>query len=166
MELERPLWQRVATFWLPVFLWMALIFVMSSQPKASMPHNPNNILDWLIKKSAHLLEYGILALLVWRAISGSAGTAIKRSQIWLIPLICVLYAATDEYHQSFVDGRSSKVLDVFIDGLGVSLALIGMSLILRWRAKRPSRFFVHPRLARFFDGFFPLSPIAQENVPK
>jgi len=168
MKLDRPFWQCVVTYWLPVFLWMALIFFMSSQPKANMPHHPNNLLDWPLKKSAHILEYGILAILVWRATSSSTGTTAKRSQaklqFWLIPLICVLYAATDEYHQAFVNGRSSSVLDVFIDGLGVSIALAGISLILRWRAKRPSQFFVHPWLDHFFDGFLPLRPMAQDNV--
>ena len=166
MPHERNLWRLTIRCWLPVILWMAFIFVVSSQPKASMPHHPNGLFDWGIKKSAHMIEYGILAMLVWRAISGCAGATIRRSQIWLIPLFCIAYAATDEYHQSFVPGRSSSVWDILIDGLGVLLTLVIVSLLLKQRARRLSGFFFQPWLTRFLDGFSPLRPVVQDNLPE
>ncbi len=75
----------------------------------------------------------------------------------------MVYAATDEYHQSFVPGRSSSVWDVLIDGLGVLLTLALLSLLLERRARHLSGFFVHPWLNHFLDGFSPLRPVAQEN---
>lgn len=163
---ERNLWRLTFWRWLLVILWMALIFILSSQPKASMPHYPNGMLDWGIKKSAHMIEYGILAILFWRAVSGCAGATVRRSQVWLVPLFCLVYAATDEYHQSFVPGRSSSVWDVLVDGLGTLLTLTIVSLLLKLRARHLSGFFVHPWLTRFLDGFSPLRPVVQENLPE
>jgi VanZ family protein len=164
MRVDPRSWRSILINWLPVLLWMALIFFLSSQTKAKMPHHPIDLVDWPLKKMAHMLEYAVLAVLVWRAISNSAGANTKRAQVWLIPLLCLAYAATDEYHQAFVSGRSSSALDVLIDALGVTLALVATSFVIRWRANRPSRTFVHPWLDRFFDGFLPLRPVAQEDV--
>lgn len=54
--------------WLPLLLWMVIIFVLSAQPK--LPSPPNSLLNLLLKKGAHMLEYAILMLLWWRALAG------------------------------------------------------------------------------------------------
>ena len=60
----------------------------------------------------------------------------NKKQYWLAWLIAVLYAATDEYHQSFVAGRGPSVIDVFVfDGLG---ALIALWLYFRFWSKYES----------------------------
>lgn len=70
-----------------------------------------------------MIEYGILFFLVWRAISKSFGQKISKVGIFWISLIfCIIYAASDEYHQSFVTGRSSRVFDVGFDTLGMFLS--------------------------------------------
>jgi len=92
-----------------------------------------------IRKGAHLTEYGILGILLWRAIpeprnrpelamSSRAGVAL---------LVATVYAATDEYHQSFVPSRTSSVRDVCIDACGAAVALAIVSLANRPRSRRP-----------------------------
>jgi len=164
MSFLRPSWLRWGRYWLPAIFWMGLIFFLSSQTEADMPHYPDGKWDWFLKKLAHMAEYGILTLLVWRAISGSIGDQAKRRYIWVTPIICAIYAASDEYHQSFIAGRRSSVLDVVIDTLGILLTFGGMSALLRWRAKHPSWFQVYPWLDHFLNGFLPLRPAVQDNI--
>ena len=72
----------------------------------------------LIRKGAHFTEYFILGALVFFTLKEYG---IKNP---LVPLVaCVLYAASDEIHQLFVDGRSARILDVIIDSCGSSLAI-------------------------------------------
>ena len=96
-----------------------------------------------MKKSAHLIEYGILYFLLWRAITKAKlkvknrrlrvetqGVDLKDIKIWIIPLIFgLLYAMSDEFHQSFVLGRTSKVRDVGFD-------FLGMLLMFYWLKKK------------------------------
>ncbi len=117
---------------------MVIIFVLSAQPK--LPSPPNSLLNLLLKKGAHMLEYAILMLLWWRALAGgdkksarpnTGPDAIgdKRSAqpyIWLglAWLLTILYAASDEFHQTFVPGRNGTPWDVLIDSLGASISAV------------------------------------------
>ena len=96
---------------LPALLWMALIFFLSAQPK--LPGPPDPLLDLLLKKTAHLLAYAVLALL-WRR------AGMRPTVAWLL---AALYGVSDELHQAFVPGRHARVLDVGIDALGAGLAV-------------------------------------------
>lgn len=109
--------------WLAVIAWMTLIFAVSSQPR--LPKLSEPLLDVLLKKAAHFIEYGILAALFWRAL------ALLR-QIWLGAwLLAALYAASDEWHQSFVPGRQPSPSDVLIDAFGAATALLAIYVIRR-----------------------------------
>jgi VanZ family protein len=142
-------------YWLPVALWMAFIFGMSTGLGASQRTSRiiGPILRWFnpdiqdetirgiqlgIRKTAHVTEYAILALLCLRAVRQ---TPSKERHPWntrtaLIALtITVLYAATDEWHQSFVPGREAAVRDVLIDGTGASAGL----LVNWWFMRRRQR---------------------------
>ena len=133
--------KKTLSFWLPVFLWCGLIFTMSSIP--TLPKVGFIWWDFIMKKSAHLIEYGILYFLLWRAITKAKlkvknrrlrvetqGVDLKDIKIWIIPLIFgLLYAMSDEFHQSFVLGRTSKVRDVGFD-------FLGMLLMLYWLKKK------------------------------
>jgi len=135
----------VFKLWLPVALWMGLIFVMSTDVGSSTQTsriieplilwiNPNasreqfELVHFLVRKLAHLSEYAVLALLILRAIRRSRYSA---SPLWswrsagLALLIAAAYAATDEWHQSFIPGRTAAVTDVLIDSSG---ALIGLTV--------------------------------------
>ncbi len=82
-------------------------------------------LSSFVRKAAHMTEYGILAALWYNAI----GT------VWIAFVITVAYAATDEFHQLFVEGRTGKVGDVLIDAGGALIAC-AIILIVRHLIKR------------------------------
>ncbi len=77
-----------------------------------------NFLNFPLRKVMHFSEYLILCILLINALSLSK---VKHTYIISI-LICILYAFTDEYHQTFINGRTGQLLDVLIDSSG---ALIG-----------------------------------------
>jgi VanZ family protein len=95
---------------------MFLIFLFSSQPSEKLPDL--GMADRLFKKGGHAFGYGLLALSYW---NGFGWNGRKRLLAWLL---AVLYAGTDEFHQSFVAGRNPSVWDVLIfDNLGALIAL-------------------------------------------
>ena len=77
----------------------------------------------LIRKSAHVTEYAVLAALWWRA-WGRSGAVRPAAAAWLTVAIGVLVAVTDEAHQSLVPSRTGSVRDVLIDGAGVLLSVL------------------------------------------
>lgn len=97
--------------WLPVIFWMILIFFLSSQ--TSVRISQNKILEFLIFKTLHLLEYGVLFLLIYRA---------TEKNLALSFILTLLYAIFDEIHQLFVPTRGGRIGDVLIDSLGAFLA--------------------------------------------
>ncbi|MCK5084681.1 MAG: VanZ family protein [Candidatus Pacebacteria bacterium] len=110
---------NIIKFWLPVFLWCAVIYYLSSIP--SLRSDLPNQWDFILRKIAHMTEYGILTLLLFRAYFRSNGFTIKKSISFAITF-ALTYAFTDEYHQLFVFGRQGSLNDVFIDSLGVFFA--------------------------------------------
>ncbi|MCX6904600.1 MAG: VanZ family protein, partial [Verrucomicrobia bacterium] len=87
------------------------------------------------RKCAHVTEYSVLALLVWRALHRprrGQGRPWLWSQARTTLLVSCLYAASDEFHQRFVPCRQASVADVVIDTLGAALALLAVWL---WRRK-------------------------------
>ncbi len=107
---------NIIKLWFPVFLWCALIYYLSSIP--SLKSDFSSDIDFILRKIAHMTEYGILTLLLFRAYFKSNGFTIKKSISFAI-IFALTYAFTDEYHQLFVFGRQGSLNDVFIDGLGV-----------------------------------------------
>ncbi|MCI8956760.1 MAG: VanZ family protein [Eubacterium sp.] len=90
-----------------------------------------NKVSFVVRKTGHFGEYGILSVL-WSLLllSFKKIRNMKNFLIVMIPtVICLVYAATDELHQGFVDGRSPKVMDVIIDTMG-GLAGAGVIIIL------------------------------------
>ena len=113
--------------WLPALGWMALIFALSSVPEPPGPPDP--WWRWVFMKSAHLGAYAILAILLERAL------ALPRRGMALALLLTVLYAASDEFHQTFVPGRHGSFTDIVIDLAGGALGLAALSMLRRryWR---------------------------------
>lgn len=77
---------------------------------------------FLIRKSAHVIEYAVLALLWSRAVGG----------IWIPLGLAVLTASLDELRQSFTPGRVGSIYDVLLDGTGAAAALL-LAIVLRAR---------------------------------
>lgn len=105
--------QKIFKYWLPPILWASFIFFLSSLT----PGRVAGIawIDLVVKKSAHMFEYAVLWVLLYRA-SQKKYTSL---------LLTVIYAVTDEYHQSFVPGRHSAFMDIGFDALGGTIAMIG-----------------------------------------
>ncbi|MGD8967340.1 MAG: VanZ family protein [Anaerolineae bacterium] len=120
--------RRFVGRWLPVLLWMGLIFVFSAQP--SLPSVPGRW-DVLLKKTMHALAYGVLAGLIVRALRGywSDDGLIRLVSIGL----ALAYALSDEYHQTFVPGRDGNLIDVAADAVGMAGAMV---LDRRWWEER------------------------------
>jgi VanZ family protein len=151
--------------WLPAVLIMLIIFYFSSKPadlsdqsSLTITHTMVNIyetisnnqlpevkrietvysLDHIVRKTAHFIEYAMLAAAF--AFHFTLWTKRKRYRWFLPVLLAGIYAATDEYHQTFVEGRSGQLSDVLLDTAGaitgVVIFVLLMSLISRLHASR------------------------------
>jgi len=103
------------TYWAPVVLWAAGIFVLSSIPDLG---TGLGTWDTVLRKLAHTAEYALLGGLIFRA-TRSAPAAV---------LLASAYAVTDEVHQAFATGRHGSPLDWLIDTAG---AVLGVALAAR-----------------------------------
>lgn len=118
-------------FWLPVTIWLVIIFAFSSQPTSAVSE-----IDWrdfIFKKTIHFFEFGILFILFFRALKNS----IKLAQVafWAF-VFTVLYAVSDEYHQTLVSGRTGTVRDIVIDSTGAFLFWL---VIWKYLPKAPAK---------------------------
>jgi VanZ family protein len=125
---------RRAARWLPVLLWMAVIFYLSAQ--SDLPHYPEALIDLVVKKLSHMAEYGILAALSLWAL-GAPPSAIPKRHFLCALCLAALYAASDELHQRFVPGRGPQILDVGFDVTGAIVSLLVTPRV--WRARRSAR---------------------------
>lgn len=93
---------------------------------------------FLLRKCAHLTEYAVLALLVWRALRKPVRRD-PRPWRWreasLALLICALYATSDEIHQSYIPQRQGRFHDVVIDSIGASAGLLALYALGKWRRR-------------------------------
>jgi VanZ family protein len=130
----------------PLVLWMCLIFFAStgelSASNTSLIVRPLllwlfpdiseariDLAHFLVRKAAHFTEYAILALLAARALSGSFHDALRRRWFYVSLLLIIIYALTDEFHQSFVPSRTASIYDSLVDIAGGLTALV-------WFARR------------------------------
>jgi VanZ family protein len=123
---------QIVLRWLPALLMMFIIFLFSAQPSSDLPNF--NWADRLVKKGGHMVGYALLAISYWR------GLQFKPERWWLAWCLVILYAVTDEFHQSFVPGRFPSIWDVLVyDNLGalISLWLFGSYKIQRSDLVRP-----------------------------
>jgi VanZ family protein len=97
----------------PPILLMGVIFLLSAQPDLN---SGLGTWDTVLRKLAHMAEFGLLWFLWWRALG-------YRDRL-LPALIAVAYAITDELHQTTVEGRVGSPADVLIDSAGVALAML------------------------------------------
>jgi VanZ family protein len=109
---------RLLSLWTPVAIYMALIFLQSSLPIRDeirlMP-------DWLL----HGVGYGGLALVALRATSAGRWARVGRGAVLAAWLIASVYGLSDEWHQSFVPGRTSDVGDAAANAVGALIAVAG-----------------------------------------
>jgi VanZ family protein len=111
---------RRIDLWLPPVLLMALIFFLSDQPSLN---SGLGLIDTVGRKLLHFGEYALLCFLWWRALRA----VVPSGRAVLIAFaIASAYAATDEFHQTFVDGRHGTPVDWAIDSAGAAAAALAI----------------------------------------
>lgn len=114
--------------WLPAALWAGLIFYLSSRSSVPLPHVEG------VDKVAHFGAYLVLGICL------AFGNALGPRFPAIVPLLLGwLYGASDEFHQSFVPGRSVDVNDWVADAVGVTAGLLIFSFLHRFLANRNRR---------------------------
>jgi VanZ family protein len=130
-------------WWLATAAWAALIFHLSTPAfgadrsipilgrllaffDVSLSHTTLDLLDTFIRKLAHLTEYAIFVLLLYRSCLGRRPGGWRSGIALSCVVIVALYSVTDEYHQSFTANRVPSAVDCAIDTTG---AAIGMLLV-------------------------------------
>ena len=142
-------------YWLPLLIWLGVIFVGSTSVMSAehtsryvVPFllwlkpgmSPNAIWTILVvaRKCAHVTEYAVLALLLWRAFRSVPTLGRKTLTVFGAVLLgCALFAASDEFHQTFVKSRTPSIRDVFLD---VGGAFLGLLIGATFARRHPKKF--------------------------
>ena len=112
---------RRVELWLPPLLLMGAIFFFSSQADLN---SGLGTIDLIGRKIIHFGQYALLAFLWWRVFESPLG---RRRAALAAFTITIAYAATDEFHQTFVHGRHGSPVDWLIDSAGAGLASLRLS---------------------------------------
>jgi VanZ family protein len=148
-----PGFKSFLKYWLPILIWMTLIFSASADSRSAQ-HSSRIIgplVRWLfpgasevtvdrvvftVRKAAHVTEYAILSVLLWRAWRKPAR---NDNRPWGWPeaafalAVTVFYSASDELHQALVPNREGRFGDVLLDTTGAALGLFVVWALGRWR---------------------------------
>ena len=142
---------RFVTHWMPALAWMVLIFLGSTDVLSAEQTSRFIVplLRWLdpriswaainaihtaIRKLGHVTEYAILAVLLWRALRGGKNLGTRLSLLFTaVWFACAIFAASDEFHQSFIPSRTPAIRDVMIDICG---ALVGLIICLMFAVRK------------------------------
>ncbi len=141
-------------YWVPAVVWSAALLWMSGG--AGSPGLTARILEWivpaaspqfepmhfLLRKSGHILAYGLLGALDFRAVRGARSGWTLRWSIAAVALATVI-AILDEWHQSMVPMRTGTPSDVAIDCVGAVLVQIGWYRVSGFRDRGPQRTNAH-----------------------
>lgn len=137
------------SYWGPLALWLAAIFYFSTDamsaghtsrfvepiirfflPRASA--DTVYLLHIAVRKLGHVTEYGLLALLAFRAVRGAGRTGFRPQWAAGAWAVAALYALVDEFHQTFVSSRTGTASDALVDMVGAFAALV----LLAWAMRR------------------------------
>ncbi|MBI4446955.1 MAG: VanZ family protein [Acidobacteria bacterium] len=117
MTLSASPLQRACLYWLPSFLYAAAIFYLSHQSEIPEPARVLPAYVW------HFLEYGFFAAtLSWSATTGYSRTFSAGRKL-SVGFLSIIYAISDEFHQSYIPGREASFGDVAADALGTFVFL-------------------------------------------
>lgn len=117
---ERSMTRQIFIFQIPFVLYAALIYIVSSISRLPTPDLGLTFADKLI----HVIEYGLFCYFGLRAMRNPPLELSLRLAYPLATAVTVVYAALDEYHQSFVPGRNADVIDLLADSFGALVALL------------------------------------------
>jgi VanZ family protein len=146
--------RRFLKYWLPLLIWLGVIFfgstnIMSAEHtsryvvpfllwiRPGMSPGAIWIIHVVVRKCAHVAEYAILALLLWRALRSISSLRTKTSIVFGAVLVgCAVFAASDEFHQTFVKSRTPSIPDVLVDIAG---ALLGLLIAASFVRRHPEK---------------------------
>jgi VanZ family protein len=128
-------------WWVPVVIWAAVIFYMSTRTFGAGFSNRllSHILDFLhlqvshhafhllatgFRKLGHFTEYAIFAIFLYHALGDDHRSAWNPRKALACILLGGLYSLTDEFHQRFVPGRGSSIVDSGFDTIGATLGMV------------------------------------------
>lgn len=123
--------RRVLWAWGAALLYCGLIYYLSSRTGDSQPES----MIWRFDKLMHALEYGVLGWLTWRALRLQLGDSRPYVVASLALVLTSLYAVSDEWHQSFVPGRSPSVMDLVADVVGAATCIFMSVWFIQRRRK-------------------------------
>ncbi len=119
--------EHTSRFLVPFLLWL----------KPNISVETVALIQFCVRKAAHLIEYAILALLLCRAVFRGTNLKWAMSTLFVSAWIaCVLVATADEFHQSFVESRGASPWDVMIDAGGTIFGLLISAVFARRRSKK------------------------------
>jgi hypothetical protein len=114
-----------------LILWLAAIYYLSS--KSLNIFVATDIWEFIIRKIAHMFEFAVLTYLIFRILSQTERRHVYWNLFWSFAFT-VMCAISDEYHQSFIAGRTGTYRDVIIDSVGGLVAL--WLIYLHWWHKK------------------------------
>ena len=144
-------WSSALQRWIPVILWAGLIFYFSTE-SFSFSNTEGFFSDWLLwflpeispaqfmalhlvsRKGGHWFEYFILAILLMRAQRSGNESEFAMPTIARTLALVLAYAASDEYHQSWVPERTASAVDVAIDTFGGVCGVFWIRLLYKRRS--------------------------------
>ncbi|MDY6973158.1 MAG: VanZ family protein [Thermodesulfobacteriota bacterium] len=109
-------------------LYMLFVIYLSSIPAGSFPGS-GSVTEQTLSNLAHIPEYGLLAFLWLKVFAGNENTDTFSVVNILILSGVMIFAVSDEIHQSFVPGRSASFIDIGLDGLGALLGLWALRIL-------------------------------------
>lgn len=139
--------KRAATWWLLTLIWCGVIFGLTAagifsgastakvvqKVEAKVVANPKpqwvEKANFAIRKTAHVVVFGILGALAWQAVRTWPAPGWAGLWAWSF---AALYAASDEFHQRFVSGRTGTIKDVALDAAAAALVIL-------WLGRRRGR---------------------------
>lgn len=144
-----------------VIAWMGVIYCFSAQDAELSGRVSGNVCDGIVstvndalkmnmteqevsaaadrmehplRKAAHMFEYAVLGLLSFAFYHGITRKE-KRKYLYSVSTV-IAYAATDEFHQFFSDGRAATLTDVLIDTSGAVIGLMFLFFLLKFVRRR------------------------------
>jgi len=146
--------RKLLKYWLPVFIWLGVIFAGSTDifsaeqtsrylvlflrwldPQISI--STIAVIHFVLRKLGHLTEYAVLAALLWRALRSGTNLRARMPPLFAgVWVVCAIFAATDEFHQSFIASRSASLLDLMIDTSGAVVGLAICVLFAAWANRK------------------------------
>ncbi|NWF74777.1 MAG: VanZ family protein [Nitrospirae bacterium] len=129
---------QVFWYWAPLAFYAGTIFYLSDQPHPQ-DKLPSFLFEGVSDKVLHAVEYGILALLCYRAFRWAAGPAVARQAVLLAIVTASAFGITDEVHQAFVPFRESGWQDWLADTIGAAIGALSWRFLDRYNLSLAKR---------------------------